>query len=239
MNWNDFLFTAGNCSGRNLKTNCYHRIFKRNYNNSFLSFTFKLLCMERFTKIQNHVLNKLKDLPDFLTYHNPSHTLDVLTQCRIIAAEEHITANDLYLLQISALYHDTGFIHNYNNHEEKSCELARRELPGFGLTPDDIDKVCGMIMATKIPQNPTNILEQIICDADLDYLGRPDFYTIGNGLYKEFLHQGTVKDELSWNQLQIRFLENHHYFTNTSKAKREKAKQQHLDEIKEKVALVG
>jgi predicted metal-dependent HD superfamily phosphohydrolase len=196
--------------------------------------------MKDLTEIQNHVFNKLKNLPDFLAYHVPSHTLDVLTQCRIIAAEEHITsAKDLFLLQVSALYHDTGFIYNYSDHEEKSCELAREELPRFGLHQSDIDIVCGMIMATKIPQNPKTILEQIICDADLDYLGRPDFYTIGNGLYKEFLHLGIVKDELSWNQLQIRFLESHHYFTHTSKAKREKGKQQHLDEIKEKVALVG
>jgi len=196
--------------------------------------------MKDFTEIQKHVFNKLKEnLPGFLTYHNPSHTVDVLTQCRVIAGEEHITsAHDLFLLQVSALYHDTGFIYSYGNHEEKSCELATEELPQFGLTQKDIEVICGLIMATKIPQSPKTALEQVICDADLDYLGRPDFYTIGNGLYKEFLHQGIVKDELSWNQLQIRFLESHQYFTNTCRAKREKGKQQHLDEIKEKVALV-
>jgi len=197
--------------------------------------------MKDFQKIQKHVLNKLQqNLPAYLTYHNISHTSDVLRQSIVIAEEEAITSpHDLFLLKVSALYHDTGFIHSYGNHEEKSCELAREELPGFGFSEKDIDTVCGMIMATKIPQNPKTVLEQVICDADLDYLGRPDFYTIGAGLYKEFLHQGIVKDELSWNQLQVRFLENHQYFTKTCKAKREKVKQQHLEDVKEKVSLVS
>ena len=197
--------------------------------------------MKDFEKIQKHVLNKLRQhLPAYLTYHNAGHTTDVLRQAMIIAAEEQITSpEDLLLIKVSALYHDTGFTVTYTNHEEKSCELAREELPRFGFSQKEIDAICSMIMATKIPQNPKTVLEQILCDADLDYLGRSDFYTIGNGLYKEFLHQGIVKDELSWNQLQVRFLESHQYFTRSCKAKREKVKQQHLEDVKEKVALVG
>jgi hypothetical protein len=93
-----------------------------------------------------------------------------------------------------------------------------------------------MIRATKVPQQPFNVLEEVICDADLDYLGRNDFFQIGEGLFKEFLDQKIVSDEKSWNSLQVRFLENHHYFTTTAKERRQKQKQIHLDAIKDKLA---
>jgi uncharacterized protein len=92
-----------------------------------------------------------------------------------------------------------------------------------------------MIRATKVPQQPNNLLEEIICDADLDYLGRDDFFKTGEGLYSEFLEQKIVSDELSWNQLQVRFLENHHYFTPTSINRRQKEKQKNLEAIKAKI----
>jgi uncharacterized protein len=195
--------------------------------------------MINIEKIQKHVIEKLQDgLPHFLSYHNTGHTLDVLKQAMNIAADEGITSrSDLLLLQASALYHDVGFIEAYNGHEEKSCEVAQHELGAFGFSEEQVSIICGIIMATKIPQSPHTILEMILCDADLDYLGRTDFFTIGEGLFREFLHQGVVADETDWNQLQVGFLERHHYFTRSSRQKRENFKQQHLDEIKKKLAV--
>jgi uncharacterized protein len=191
-------------------------------------------------KIQTHVLNKLEaHLPSYLTYHNIFHTTDVLEQSLILAKEEGIeSAEDLFLLQVSALYHDVGFVQAYDGHEETSCEIAAIELDKFGLDERQIGIVSGMIRATRIPQSPKTILEQVICDADLDYLGRSDFYTIGEGLFKEFLHQGIVHNDMEWNQLQIKFLDAHRYFTKSANVKRELVKQQHLREVKKKV-LVG
>jgi uncharacterized protein len=195
--------------------------------------------MVNIEKIQAHVIQKLEEgLPGFLTYHNISHTLNVLKMSLAIAAEEGINSrSDLVLLQTSALYHDVGFIFVYEGHEEKSCQVAQEELGSFGFTDAQIEMICGMIRATKIPQMPGTVLEQIICDADLDYLGRDDFYSIGDGLYHEFLHQGIVKNELEWNQLQVSFLEKHRYFTNSCQQKRESFKQQHLEELRKKIAV--
>lgn len=134
------------------------------------------------------------------------------------------------------MYHDVGFLKIYTGHEEISCEVASTELCDFGFSKEEIEKICGMIRATKVPQQPPTLLEEIICDADLDYLGRHDFFQIGKGLYKEFLDQKIVSDERSWNTLQVRFLESHHYFTKTAKARRQKQKQIHLDAIKDKLA---
>ncbi len=157
--------------------------------------------MLSFTDIQVHIINKLeKGLSPALTYHNVAHTLDVLKQAVDIAKMEGIQdEEDLLLLQISALYHDVGFLEIYTGHEEVSCKVACSELTDFGLSTIQIEKVCGMIRATKVPQQPQTVLEQIICDADLDYLGRDDFFETGQCLFKEFIDHKIVSDDRSWN----------------------------------------
>jgi uncharacterized protein len=193
--------------------------------------------MLSFSEIQKHVIDKLEQgLSPELTYHNVSHTLDVVQHVIEIAEQERITnEDDLLMLKVSALYHDVGFLNIYSGHEEKSCLIASAELAGYGFSQDQVEKICGMIRATKVPQKPQTRLEEIICDSDLDYLGRDDFFSIGEGLYKEFLIQKIVSNEREWNELQVRFLESHHYFTNSSKQNRQEAKQLNLEKVKSKL----
>jgi uncharacterized protein len=187
-----------------------------------------------YNSIYQHNIARLQnELSPRLTYHSIHHTLDVLKQSVLIAEREGMTdAENILLLQIAALYHDTGFIYVYSGHEAKGCELCRSELPGFGISESQINIICGMIMATKIPQSPQNLLEQIICDADLDYLGRDDFEIISNHLYKEFTDQGYVKNYLDWMQKQIGFFESHKYFTKSSQLLRQPKKNENLEKIK-------
>mgnify|MGYP006205571307 CR=1 FL=1 len=114
-------------------------------------------------------------------------------QADAIANREGILdANDFLLIKLAALYHDTGFLEVYKGHEEVSCVKATRELTAVGLGDAAIQRICGMIMATKIPQQPHNLLEQILADADLDYLGRTDFFPISNKLRTEFIDHKIV-----------------------------------------------
>ncbi len=191
---------------------------------------------ELLDAIQAHIVNKLRNgLDPSLTYHTVEHTLDVTRQALRIGIAEKIESRDLLILQVAALYHDTGFLSCYRGHEEVSCLITQNELPEFGFDADEIEKMCGMIMATKIPQSPKNKLEEIICDADVDYLGRPDFFATGEKLYREFLDQGIVVDFDDWNRVQVRFLEAHHYFTQTSIALRTQEKLRYLEEVKKQV----
>ncbi|MBA9077131.1 MULTISPECIES: HD domain-containing protein [Rufibacter] len=187
--------------------------------------------------LYEHIVAKLREgLSKDLTYHSLHHTLDVFEQVSLIALKEGVTApQELLLLQVAALYHDAGFLYTYQQHEERSCTLAKEELPGFGFTPEEITIICRLIMATQVPQAPQNKLQEIICDADLDYLGRDDFFPIGQTLFQEFTCYGVVQNEEQWNQLQVRFLESHTFFTSFSKNSRETQKQQHLALIKAKL----
>ncbi len=183
--------------------------------------------------ISNHVILMLTaNLSKALTYHNINHTLDVALQCKTIAIEEGIKSKQILLqLQIAALYHDAGFIFTYQNHEEKGCEIAREELPGFGLSTKAIEKICELIMATKVPQAPANHLQKIICDADLDYLGREDFFETANKLYLELMDYKLIKNKQEWEERQLIFLQAHKYFTKTSQQKRTPAKMEFISKL--------
>ena len=100
-----------------------------------------------------------------------------------------------------------------------------------------LEKICGLIMATKLPQTPLTHLEEIICDADLDYLGREDFAPISNALRLEFLSNNIVKNDREWQEKQINFFEQHKYFTATSNNKRNSRKQEQLQELKKVFSL--
>ncbi|NDC42115.1 MAG: phosphohydrolase [Chitinophagia bacterium] len=187
----------------------------------------------QFEEVKQFILNKLKEeLPANLTYHSLEHIKDVYTAAEQLAAMEGIAGEDLTLLLTAVLFHDSGFLIQQKDHELNSCKLVENYLPGYGFTPEQIEKIRGMIMATQIPQTPHNKLEEIICDADLDYLGRDDFFTIGNKLYDELCMYGIITSENEWNKLQVRFLEKHHYFTASAKELRQAKKDMHLASIK-------
>jgi hypothetical protein len=195
--------------------------------------------IESVQLISDKVLSELETLlSEKLNYHGVHHTIDVVKQSLAIAKREGIkTKEDLLLLQVSALYHDSGFLVTYKEHETASCNKAKKDLPFFDFSTADISRICGMIEATRIPQKPHNLLEQIIADADLDYLGRNDFHHISKTLQTEFISYGIVSSPLAFEELQLRFFESHEYFTKSSQQLRGPVKKTHYEELKKKYKL--
>lgn len=184
-----------------------------------------------------YILSRLeKELPEHLSYHGRHHTLDVIEAVERIARHEGIHEHSINLLIVAAAYHDSGFIFGHENHEEKGCEIARQALPDFGCDEQTIDQVCRMIMATKVPQSPSGELSDILCDADLDYLGRPDFKPISTSLFEELKYHGVVADLETWNRIQVKFLRQHHYHTEYGRRFRQPEKEKYLKELEELVA---
>jgi len=180
-----------------------------------------------------YILERLKErLPAQRSYHCLEHTLDVYASAISIAEQEGVEGEGLVLLKIAALYHDAGFTVQDTDHETAGCLLAKEVLPNFGFNDRQIELIGEMIMATRIPQSPRNKLARILCDADLDYLGRSDFNQIGATLFSEMRAYGVLSTEREWNELQLRFLERHSYFTVTNKRLREPQKQEHLEEVR-------
>jgi adenylate cyclase len=189
--------------------------------------------LRQFTDLQEIILDKLeKELPSYLYYHNFKHTIDVINQAELIGYGEGVDDESILLLKTAALFHDAGHIISYDEHEYNGTQLAKDYLPKYKYTPEQIDKICELIMATKLPPAPQNLLESIMCDSDLDYLGRSDFIPVSNTLFKELKEQNKIGSLNDWNKIQVMFLSKHHFFTKTGKNLREVNKQMQIERIK-------
>jgi len=188
--------------------------------------------MQSKQPMKDFVISLLENkLSENYYYHNQEHTLYVTEKAIEIGRHEGCTEKELDLLSVAALWHDTGYTRIYNNHEEESCLLARQYLPEYGYSATDIDEVCNMIMATKMPQSPKTKLEEILADADLEYLGTSLFETKADRLFKELKLINTSLTEEKWRSMQILFLQNHRYFTGFCKENRENMKQMNLNKL--------
>jgi len=194
--------------------------------------------LEAYPEVCHKILDDLsKKLPTHLTYHTLGHIIDVANVCNHYIDYYMISDRVARLIRIAAVAHDYGYIYTPVEHEERSIKEVRPMLKDF--SEDEIKQIEGMIRATKVPQSPHNLYEEILADADLDYLGRKDYGKISEGLFKEFLHFGVVKNENDWLELQIKFLENHHFHTDWAKLNRSDAKQQLLQGLRDKLNSEG
>lgn len=186
----------------------------------------------QFTDIQEIILDKLeRELPSYLYYHNVKHTVDIVTEVELIGWAEGCSDEEILILKTAGLFHDAGHTVAYDNHEFHGTVLAREMLLAYNYTDAQIDRICEIIMSTKLPPKPSNLLEEIICDSDLDYLGRSDFIPVSNTLYEELKAQNKIGTLNDWNKLQVRFISGHQYFTKTARSLREVNKQLQIERI--------
>ena len=189
-----------------------------------------------YYKAERHIMRLLeKHLSKALHYHSVAHSKDVVVAVEKIALSENVTDEGLFLLKSAANYHDAGFIEEYDNNEPIGARLAGEILPKYGYTDQHINKIKDLIFVTKIPHNPKDHLEEIICDADLDYLGRSDFHKIADKLRLELREHGKINSDRQWDEIQVGFLKMHKYFTNTAIKTRKKKKMENLKEVEERL----
>ena len=188
----------------------------------------------RLLDLEEFIIQKLEDeLPENLYFHNAAHTAHVFTQVELLGRSENVSVSDLLLLKSAALLHDIGYIDNIEDHENRSVEMAREILPLYKYKEDQIEQIIKLIEATKMPPDPDNLLEKIICDANLDHLGRIDFLIQSDKLFQEYRALNKVKSKKEWNDFQIDFITKHDYYTPAAQKLREVEKAQQIENIKQ------
>lgn len=150
-------------------------------------------------------------------YHNLSHTLLVVQAVDIIGRYENCTIKELQLLQVAGWWHDMGFLVHPDKHEQTGCIMVKEKFPGWGFTNEEIELICKMIMATQLPQTPHSLLEKIICDADLFYLGTNLANEFSDKLAQEWFTLGVIQSQEQFISKQNTFIASHTYFTNYGK----------------------
>ncbi len=188
-----------------------------------------------FELTRDFIIDKLENcLLDGLEYHSINHTLNVEQAAIKIAYLEGVKGEELILLKTAILFHDSGYTACYHNNEQYAIQLAKSELPRFGYSEKQIEVICNIIASTVHGREPKTLLEKIMCDADHDYLGRPDYQIVAKKLRRELSTFGTEMEELEWIDFQLEYLKNtHKFYTQTSKNIRGKSKALRILELEE------
>jgi uncharacterized protein len=196
---------------------------------------------ENLERAANYARDRLRrDLPEGLTYHGYGHTVeDVVPAVGRLAAAQRLDGEDLHLLLTAAWFHDLGFIETRAGHEAVSIRLATEVLPGLGYSAQQVDTVGRIIAATVLPQTPTNLLGQLLADADLDVLGRDDYFARNVDLRGELAFFGETFTDVEWFSRQLRFLQDHTYFTAAARDLRDAGKARNAQALKDKLAQLG
>jgi len=170
-------------------------------------------------KVRAYASNILQnELKESLKYHNYDHTVWVVEATWEIAKHLQLSTDEIELLLVAAWFHDTGHRLQALNHEDEIQVIAQNFLEKIALDPHKIHLINGCIRATKMPQNPQNLYEQIICDADLSHLGRADFAEKSELLRQEWQVQFQKEiPQLDFCFQNIQFLKNHTFFTEYGK----------------------
>lgn len=172
-------------------------------------------------KTEDFVSNLFTEkLSPLFSYHNLGHTSDVVENTVKIGKKSNLSEEELEIAVIAAWFHDTGYTISYNNHEEKGKEIAKNFLLGHNYDTEKIEKVLSCIDATKMPQTPKTPAEEVLCDADLNHFGRPDFFEYSDLLRNEWESLEINKtDDAQWYKTTIDLLSSHRFFTSYARKK--------------------
>jgi hypothetical protein len=188
-------------------------------------------------EVKKHVLDYFGTHHDAkLVYHNLNHTKDVVAATIQIANHYQLNDKDFFIVTTGAWFHDTGYFEDVYNHEQKGADLAIEFLKTKDVSADIRDAVMQLILATRMPQRPTNLLENILCDGDLFHLGTTDFTKKRKLMHKEIelLHnQKASKNE--WRRKDIEFLESQHYHTDYCVLLLDDQKSKNIEKLKAKL----
>jgi len=188
-------------------------------------------------KVKEFIEHTFKEKgPENNTYHNLIHTAEVVNITREIAEANNVSDTDLEMLQIAAWFHDIGYVEKCEGHEEVSVAIAKEFLFENNYPAEKINKVISLIEVTKMPQNPANLLEEIICDADLHHIGSKDFEEKGEGLRDELekTHGLTFSDE-GWLKKNRMFFNMHKFYTPYARERFEAQKNINIHKIEKRL----
>ena len=169
-----------------------------------------------------------------LSYHDLQHTLSVAKYAQNLGKEEGLNQKDLEVLEIATLFHDIGYLTSYFNHEDRSQIIAEEFLKEQNYPGEDIERVKKLINITKADQEPKNVLEEIMKDADLYNLASPEYDKYANKLRDEWqFYLNSDKTDKVWFKENQKFLKKHDYYTDSAKGLFEDQKDKNIQKLKE------
>jgi predicted metal-dependent HD superfamily phosphohydrolase len=184
--------------------------------------------------VEEHVRGWFANVvPREYVYHDIAHTEGVVRIANHIATLNGLSMREIELLTIAAWFHDTGYDKGPEGHEQRSWQNAEQFLSNYKFSPEDLNIIKKCILATKVPQHPTTLLEQIICDADLSHLGEKTYWERCSRVREEFVTiQNRIMNEPEWVDFELNFMLQHRYHTATARELFDERKFKHIVQLR-------
>ncbi len=162
-------------------------------------------------------------------YHNFQHTVAVVNAAQEILEGYELDAEEKLVVNLACWFHDTGYDQGQRDHEKRSAEYAAAFLKEQGYPEHRIEEVKGCILATKPPQSPNNLLEEIVCDADLAHLGSDTYWDRCGRVRQELvLTRELVMSDQDWVDWELDFVRHHQYKTAVARELFGETKEKHI-----------
>lgn len=171
--------------------------------------------------MQKELISDIKSYVNYLMiplenlyYHQYEHALSVMQRAIYLATMEWCNNEEIELLVIASLFHDTGFVIQYDNNEVFWAKIAQNYLKTMLYPEEKIKIIQKIILATQPWQEPKNLLEKIIKDADMDNLWTEDFFSSWEKLKHERETMKKIKiNDPDWRHASLNIIEWHKFYT--------------------------
>jgi len=165
-------------------------------------------------------------------YHDLRHSLSVRDATQELGTRYRLNDEELEVLEIAGLFHDTGFTKTYVGHEEVSKQIATNFLEKQAFPKEKVEQVNRLIEVTKVGVEPELLLEKIMKDADFNTTG-PTYEEKSAALRKEWeVFCNQVMTEEEWIENGFQFWDNHRFYTGEGQAMYGDAKRKTLKSLK-------
>ncbi|HYE54605.1 MAG TPA: Pycsar system effector family protein [Chitinophagaceae bacterium] len=190
-----------------------------------------------YKKVESFVTELFeKNQTEKLLFHNLAHTEAVVQRTKEIALQYEISERDQFVLYTAAWFHDTGHLFvDPSKHEIKSVELMKDFLQKYTADEPLMREIGDCILATRMPRNPQNVLQQIICDADTYHLGTKDFKMTNKQLRKEYELRNVPPPVAGWRKNSLDFMESHEYYTEYCRNLLDEGKRENIEKLRKKI----
>lgn len=194
-----------------------------------------------YKKVENHVKGLFANMNDpTLVFHNLKHTQRVVDRTKEIAGHYHLSEEDMLTVFIAAWFHDTGHLFTEPaKHEDMSVELMRKFMAGHPEENVLTENIALCILSTRMPRNPANLLQQIICDADTYHLGTKDFKDTNKLAMEEHKLKTGQLNKTEFNKTALEMLQTHQFYTTYCKNLLSETKEKNMKKLKKKISEPG
>ena len=178
-------------------------------------------------------------LPDSEEYHSIDHARYVADSAGFIGKKSGMSEDEINVVKLGAWFHDTGFIISPENNEKHSAKIAGDFLTSNGIDDTIIAQVKNSILATCIPQQPTDLVSRVLCDADLRHLSEDNYFERIEKMRKEWVnHSGEKIGKRKFHTMSIKFFQRHEYHTDFAKKELQPKKDKNLQLLQKEIFML-